>query len=62
LLPLVYIDHLDTSDLVCIVCLHLFSIITGSIHPPVTIGFADEVVLNSLCPTEHVDSPPWSSK
>ena len=34
----------------------------GSIHPPVTTGHGDEVVLNFLCPAEHVDSPPWSSK
>ena len=36
--------------------------IAGSIHPPVTTGHGDEVVLNFLCPAEHVDSPPWSSK
>ena len=33
--------------------------IAGSIHPPVTTGHGDEVVLNSLCPAEHVGSE-WS--
>jgi hypothetical protein len=30
--------------------------IAGSIHPPVTTGHGDEVVLNFLCPAEHVGS------
>lgn len=40
------------------VCIWLLPQIAGSIHPPVTTGHGDEVVLNSLCPAEHVDSPP----
>jgi len=31
-------------------------------HPPVTTEHDDEVVFGLLCPVEHVDSPPWSSR
>ena len=37
-------------------------LLAGSIHPPVTSGHGDEVVLNSPRSAKHVDSPPWSSK